>query len=389
MTVVDTHAPLVGVTGACRAVGVSRATWYRRRARALGGAAPAPAARSRSHPRRLTDAERDHVVAVLCSDEFRDRSPRAVYAILLERGEYLCSIRTMYRILHERRAVRERRALRNHPQNAVPRCRATAPNEVWSWDITKLPGPARSSFSLYVVIDIFSRSIVDWLVAERESTFLATRMIEQQIVAAGIDANQLTVHSDRGAPMTSRTMAQMLADLGVERSHSRPRVSNDNPFSEAQFKTMKYGATWPTRFVSLHHAREWAASFVQWYNHEHRHEGIGLFTPADVHAGRHLQLDVVRQRTLDAAYVRNPERFVRGRPVPPVVPAEVWINRPGETTLPLADAAHHLPTLQGGRGIQGGGAASPLVAAPETFDRATALRRRETRTELERVVQSS
>ena len=373
MSLVDHHAPTVGVTGVCRALGVSRATWYRRRTRSVE-ASPAP--RSRSHPRRLTDAERQEVIDVLCSEEFTDRAPREVYAILLERGKYLCSIRTMYRILHERKAVRERRTQRTHPENAVPRCCARGPNEVWSWDITKLPGPARTHFSLYVVLDVFSRFIVDWLLAERESALLATRLIEQQIIAAGIDAGQLTVHADRGAPMTSRSMAQMLADLHVDRSHSRPRVSNDNPFSESQFKTMKYCPSWPGRFTSREHAREWATSFVRWYNHEHRHEGIGLFTPADVHNGRHVAIDRERQRALDDAYATHPERFVRGRPTSPSLPAEVWINRPTEATITVQSSASlH---LQGGRGIQGGGASSPLVAAQETPVSTTTVDRRET-----------
>lgn len=330
MSLVDHHAPAVGVTSACRALGVSRATWYRRRAKSVEASA---AQRSRSHPRRLTDAERQAVVDALCSKEFQDRAPREVYAILLERGTYLCSIRTMYRILHERKAVRERRAQRDHPANAVPRCCARGPNEVWSWDITKIPGPARTHFSLYVVLDVYSRYVVDWLLAERESALLATRLIEQQIVTAGIDAGQLTVHADRGAPMTSRSMAQMLADLGVDRSHSRPRVSNDNPFSESQFKTMKYCPTWPGIFTDREHARQWVAAFMQWYNHQHRHEGIGLFTPADVYNGRHVSIDRERQRALDGAYAAHPERFVRGRPTSPDLPAEVWINRPTVATL--------------------------------------------------------
>ena len=336
MSLVDHHAPTVGVTGVCRALGVSRATWYRRRAQDVD---TSPSARSRSHPRRLTDSERQEVIDVLCSVEFSDRAPREVYAILLERRTYLCSIRTMYRILHDRKAVRERRAQRNHPENPVPRCCARGPNEVWSWDITKVPGPARTHFSLYVVLDVFSRFIVDWLLAERESALLATRLIEQQILAAGIDADQLTVHADRGAPMTSKSMAQMLADLHVDRSHSRPRVSNDNPFSESQFKTMKYCPSWPGRFMSREHAREWVAAFVRWYNHEHRHEGIGLFAPADVHNGRHLVIDRERQRALDEAYAAHPERFVRGHPTSPALPVEVWINRPTEATVMLEPPA--------------------------------------------------
>jgi putative transposase len=323
------------------------------------------------------------VLEVLCSNEFIDRAPREVYAILLERSEYLCSVRTMYRILAEHKAVRERRPQRNHPENAVPRCRATAPNQLWSWDITKLPGPARSFFSLYVVLDVFSRYVVAWLLARRESAYLATRLIEQAIVSAGIDADQLTVHADRGAPMTSKSVAQMLADLRVERSHSRPRVSNDNPFSEAQFKTLKYCPDYPGRFADVGAGRSWCASFFRWYNHEHRHEGIGLFTPADVHFGRHLKLDRVRQRALDAAYAAHPERFVKGPPKSPSVPDEVWINRPDDRTVLLPDVVTPAaPALPGGRGDpRGEGPRLPLVAAQDVPFDAALVYRRETSTE--------
>jgi putative transposase len=340
MTLVDQHASTVGVTDACRTVGVSRATWYRRRA-CRGDAASQP--RSRSHPRRLSDAERVRVLEVLCSDEFLDRAPREVYATLLERGEYLCSIRTMYRILAEQKAVRERRPQRNHPENAVPRCCATAPNQLWSWDITKLAGPHRTWFNLYVVLDVFSRYVVTWLIARRESSSLATRLLEHALIAEGIDEDQLTIHADRGAPMTSKSLAQLLAGLGVERSHSRPRVSNDNPFSEAHFKTLKYCPDYPGRFADIASARSWCTSFFGWYNHEHRHEGIGLFTPADVHRGRHLELGRIRQRTLDAAYASHPERFVRGRPTSPSVPSEVWINQPTDATMTPAGPAAPRP----------------------------------------------
>ncbi len=374
---VDQHAPTVGVTDACRAIGISRATWYRRRARRD---TPSTLPRSRSHPRRLSDAERQRVLEVLCRDEFIDRAPREVYAILLERGEYLCSVRTMYRILVEQRAVRERRRVRNHPENAVPRCCATAPNQLWSWDITKLPGPQRMFFSLYVVLDVFSRYVVAWLLAERESAYLATRLIEQTIVSAGIAADQLTVHADRGAPMTSKSIAQMLADLGVERSHSRPRVSNDNPFSEAQFKTMKYCPAWPGQFSGYRHAREWSASFTGWYNHDHRHEGIGFFTPADVHFGRHIEIAHVRRSTLGTAYAAHPERFVSGPPTPPSVPSEVWINRPTERTITMpAPVALLAPALPGGRGVpRGEGPRLPLVAASHASVTTTVVDRRET-----------
>lgn len=357
MTLVDQHASTVGVTDACRTLDVSRATWYRRRAR-RDDAPSRP--RSRSHPRRLSDAERARVLEVLCSDEFLDRAPREVYAILLERGEYLCSVRTMYRILAEQQAVRERRSQRNHPENVVPRCCATAPNQLWSWDITKLAGPHRTWFNLYVVLDVFSRYVVTWLVARHESSALATRLIEHALIAEGIDEDQLTIHADRGAPMTSHSLARLLAGLGVERSHSRPRVSNDNPFSEAQFKTLKYCPDYPGRFADIASSRAWCTSFFRWYNHEHRHEGIGLFTPADVHRGRHLEIGRVRQRALDAAFAAHPERFVRGRPTSPAVPAEVWINRPTDATMTPARPA--APLAQPFRGEAGELEGRPIPA---------------------------
>jgi putative transposase len=362
MTLVDQNAFTVGVTDACRTLGVSRATWYRRQARHRE-AAPRP--RSRSNPRRLGDAERARVLQVLCSDEFIDHAPREIYAMLLERGEYLCSVRTMYRILAEQNAVRERRPQRNHPENAVPRCCATGPKQLWSWDITKLAGPARTWFNLYVVLDVFSRFVVAWLLARRESACLATRLIEHALIAEGIDKDQLTIHADRGSAMTSRSLAQLLAGLGVERSHSRPRVSNDNPFSEAQFKTLKYCPGYPGRFTSIEAARGWCTSFFGWYNHEHRHEGIALFTPADVHHGRHLELGRIRQRTLDTAYAAHPERFVRGRPTSPSVPPEVWINRPGEAGIVISSPTQGPPSPSGGSPGCGGRRLSPPPNTPD------------------------
>ena len=376
MKIVDEHAPDVGVAPACRALEISRATWYRRRGRA---SAPARADRRRP-PRRLTDQERERVVEILCSEEFVDRSPRAVYATLLDRGEYLCSIRSMYRILAQRQAVRERREQRTHPPHAVPVLCARDSNELWTWDITKLAGPFRTWFSLYVILDVYSRFVVDWLLARSESAFLATRLIERAIRTHGVDPARLTIHADRGSPMTAKSMAQLLADLGVDRSHSRPRVSNDNPYSEAQFKTLKYCSQFPGEFAGYEDAKAWCRPFLHWYNHEHRHEGIGLFTPADVYTGRHLELTRARQCVLDRAYQANPERFVRGRPTPPIVPQEVWINRPGATTLALrADAAD----LPGGRGIpKGEGSRPPLVAAQQRLLHATSNHRRETHSEV-------
>lgn len=331
MKIVDKHAPEVGIAPACRAVEVSRATWYRRRKTSSGSSVED----RRRPPRRLSDAERDRIMTTLCSDEFVDRSPRAVYAILLERGEYLCSARTMYRIMAEQRAVRERRPQRKHPEYTVPICCARKPNDLWSWDITKIAGPNRSWFSLYVILDVYSRFVVSWLLARRESAFLAMRLIEHAIQIHDVDPSGLTIHADRGAPMRAKCTAQLMVDLGIERSHSRPRVSNDNPFSESQFKTLKYCPQYPGAFPGYESARTWSTTFFAWYNNEHRHEGIGLFTPADVYTGRHLQLTIVRQRVLDAAYVAHPERFVKGPPRPPAVPDEVWINRPTADLVPV------------------------------------------------------
>ncbi len=375
MTIVDQHAPEVGVAPACRAVEVSRSTWYRRRKKN-----PADERKPRPRPaRRLSDAERARIMEVLCSEEFVDRSPRAVYAILLGRGDYLCSVRTMYRILVEQRAVRERRKQRKHPEYTMPICCAKGPNELWSWDITKLAGPNRTWFSLYVIIDVYSRFVVGWLLAKRESAFLATNMIEQALHAHDVDPSRLTIHADRGSPMRANTTAQLMADLGIERSHSRPRVSNDNPFSEAQFKTLKYCPQYPGSFASIQEAKVWSATFIDWYNSDHRHEGVGFFTPADVHAGKHLELTRARQRVLDDAYAAHPERFVHGRPTPPRVPTEVWINQPSERTVPLASEALQAPTLPGGReDPRGEGPRLPLVAAPKTVDVATDDQRRET-----------
>jgi len=235
----------------------------------------------------------------------------------------------MYRLLHADAATRERRAIRRHPIYARPELLATAPRQVWSWDITKLRGPQPGVwYNLYVVIDIFSRMIVGWLLADREDASLAEGLIADACTREGIGPQQLTVHADRGAPMTSKLVAELLLDLGVTRSHSRPSVSNDNPYSEAQFKTMKYGSTYPDRFASLADAQTWVSSFICWYNTEHRHSGLGLLPPMVIHQGQAAVVSSARQHTLDVAYAEHPERFVRGRPVPPAVPEAVWINPP-------------------------------------------------------------
>jgi putative transposase len=312
---------------ACRAFGVARSSFYRRRR-------PAPAKselviHSRPVHRRLTTQERAVVLDTLNSERFADASPAQVYATLLDEGVYVCSISTMYRILRGTRLVRERRNQLRHPNYTKPELLATEPNQVWSWDITKLRGPCKwMFFQLYVILDIFSRYVVGWLVADRESEALAVDLLEQTCTKQGIKRGELTIHADRGSSMTSKSVAFLLADLGVEKTHSRPHVSNDNPFSESQFKTMKYRPQFPERFASIEEARAFLRIFFPWYNTEHRHSGIGLLTPEAVHHGRGAATTAHRADVLLSAFHARPERFVRGIPRPPDLPTAAWINPP-------------------------------------------------------------
>ena len=321
-------ASQVGVAPACRALGVSRATFYRRHKVTPGHQQP------RSTPARaLCESEREHVLNVLASPRFVDRAPAEVVATLLDEGQYLCSERTMYRILAANQPVRERRNQLEHPRYTKPELVATGPNETWSWDITRLLGPTRwTYFYLYVLLDIFSRYVVGWMVAERENAALAATLIEQTCLKQGIEPQVLTLHSDRGAPMTSKCTAQLLADLGVTRSLSRPQVSDDNPFSEAQFKTLKYHPGFPRRFDDIHAAIAFCRSFFPWYNTEHRHGGIAMLTPDDVHHGRAHTVLQQREQTLRDAWSHHPDRFVRGIPKPLPLPDAVWINPPATST---------------------------------------------------------
>jgi putative transposase len=335
-------APLVGVRAACRAVGRSQAGHYRRH-RQSPPPTPRPRPARRPQPRALSQAEREQVRAVLNSEDFVDAAPATVYHTLLDEGTYLASPSTMYRILREHGEVRERRRHATHPAHVKPELLATEPNQVWSWDITRLRGPGKQIFyHLYSIIDIYSRYTVGWLVAARESEYLAERLIADTLTKQNITADQLTIHADRGSSMASRTVAQLLADLGVTRSHSRPRVSNDNPYSESQFKTLKYRPDFPDRFGSIEDARAFCRRFFTWYNTEHYHSGIGWHHPADVHYGRVADVYRARADVLAAAYHRHPQRFVRRPPTPPVVPTTVWINPPPfteENTNPLAISA--------------------------------------------------
>ena len=279
--------------------------------------------------RALTPDERVVVRDLLESERFVDHSPYEVYAELLDEGVYYCSISTMYRILHEHEEVQERRNQRRHPTYTKPELLSTGPNQVWSWDITKLRGPAKwHYYYLYTMLDIYSRYVVGWLLAERESADLAQQLITASCEKQQIARHQLTIHSDRGSPMIAHSVAQLLDHLGVAKTHSRPYTSNDNPFSEAQFKTMKYRPDYPERFGSSQDARSWAHTFFDWYNYEHYHTALGLLTPASVHFGQAPDIIAQRQLTLDAAYERHPQRFVRGAPKPPTLPTAVWINPP-------------------------------------------------------------
>ena len=317
-------AESVGIAPACEALAVPRSTFYRH----SNPRDTVDPVRPRSH-RRLSEAERQEVLNVLHSDRFADKSPAQVYAILLDEGIYYCSIRTMYRILKVNGEVRERRNQLRHPNYKKPELLAVAPNEVWSWDITKLRGPVKwTYFYLYVILDIFSRYVVGWMVAHRESAELAKRLIRESCRKQGIEPDQLTIHADRGSSMRSKSVALLLSDLGIIKSHSRPYVSNDNPYSEAQFKTLKYQPEFPDRFGSIQDSRAFCQPFFNYYNTEHRHSGIGLMTPEAVHYGWAEEINAARQDTLLSAYALHPERFVRKAPEPPLLPREAWINPP-------------------------------------------------------------
>ena len=326
MPAVSELAVSVGARPACEALNVARASFYRWRQRA--GAVAQPVARSKP-ARALCPAERETVLACLHEERFRDRSPAAVYATLLDEGQYHCSIRTMYRLLAERGESRERRDQLTHPRYQKPELLATAPNQLWSWDITKLLGPAKwTYFYLYVILDVFSRYVTGWMVAPRESAELAKRFIEDSCAKQNIQPGQLTVHADRGSAMTSKPVAFLMADLGITKTHSRPYVSDDNPYSESQFRTLKYRPEFPDRFGSIQDARAFCLRFFPWYNDEHRHSALGLMAPAMVHYGQAPLIRRQRQFVLDAAYQAHPERFVRKTPRAPELPNVVWINKP-------------------------------------------------------------
>jgi putative transposase len=321
-------APAGGMTAAaCAALGVSRATVQRRRARLV---APAAIVRPRRRSMRaLTAPQQQVVLDLLHAPRFADQAPAEIYASLLDEGVYHCSIRTMYRLLGQNGEVRERRRQLRHPAYQKPELLAERPNQVWSWDITRLMGPSKwSCFYLYVILDIFSRRVVGWCVADAETATLFRPLFDDAIAKHNVPPGQLTLHADRGGPMKAKATALLLADLGVTRSHNRPHTSNDNPFSESHFKTLKYQPRFPQRFGCIEDARSFCRRFFDWYNQDHHHAGIGLMTPDQVHYGQTDAVHAARQATLATAFRQNPERFVSKLPTPPAKPIAAWINPP-------------------------------------------------------------
>ena len=320
---VEDLAKTIGVQAACTALAVTRSSLYRARKPVL------EISKRAISPRALSKTEKEAVRSELNSERFQDLSPREVYATLIDEGRYLCSWRSMYRVLVENEEVRERRNQLRHPHYTKPELLATGPNQLWSWDITKLLGPAKwNYYHLYTILDVYSRYVVGWLIADRESAALAQELISETYLRQGIEPGKLVIHADRGSSMTSKSVALLMADLGVTKTHSRPHVSNDNPFSEAQFKTLKYQPDFPSCFGSLEDARAWAQKFFNWYNYEHHHSGLALLTPDEVHYRRAETVLKKRREVLQAAYEKNPQRFVKGVPVLEQLPVAVWINPP-------------------------------------------------------------
>lgn len=326
MKLAESLAKEVNIQQACAALAIPRASYYRWQDREEHRSKE----RRKNRPPLSLSAEEERVVLeILHSDRFVDQAPQEIYNALLDEGNYLCSVRTMYRILNKHGEVKERRNQLVHPYYQKPELLATAPNQLWSWDITKLRGPAKwTYYYLYVILDVFSRYVVGWMVAHREQAALAQKLIEQTCEKQGIKPGQLTIHADRGSSMTSKPVAFLMADLGITKSHSRPYVSDDNPYSESQFKTLKYRPDFPERFDSIEDARAFCQPFFRWYNGEHYHSGIGFLTPEAVHYGNAEQIIKERQAVLLAAYEKYPKRFKGKPPSPATLPETVWINKP-------------------------------------------------------------
>jgi len=327
MDLIEKYKHELGVRDACDTFGVSEATWYRHKNNAKSSLS-APKEKKRHH-RRLSEKEEEELLNVMCKERFMNMAPEAIVACLLDEDEYYASARTMYRLLDRQKAVKERRQQLKHPEYKKPELLATGPNQVWTWDITKLrTGRKHDYLHLYVIIDVFSRYTVGWLVADRECSMLAEKFIADTCWEQNIEPGQLTIHADRGTSMRSKTVAQMMADMGVSRSHSRPHVSNDNPYSESQFKTLKYGSNFPKFFESVSVAKEFLEEWFEWYNKEHRHSGIQKLTPKNVHYGEAEEILEKRRQVMERAYEKHPERFLKGIPKLRVLDSNVYINKP-------------------------------------------------------------
>ena len=345
MAGVNILAPDVGMLRACSALRVHRSGVYREDVRRRCLVTPAVIRQPRpAPPLALSAPERQVLHDVLCGERFVDCAPPTIYATLLDEGTYLASVRTMYRLLAGNDQARERRNQRTHPVYTKPELLATGPNQVWSWDITKIKGPVKwTYYHLYVILDIFSRYVVGWMIAPRESAQLAEQLISQTVAKQNVAPGELTLHADRGTSMRSKMVAELLVDLEVTKSHSRPYVSDDNPYSEAHFKTLKYRPEFPPRFGCIEDARAHCQEFFPWYNDTHRHSGIGYMTPAAVHHGQAQGLFRLRADTLDAAFMVNPKRFKGICPQPPKLPVAAWINPPKmEPTISKTSQQHSL-----------------------------------------------
>ena len=334
-------------TRACFVLGLNRSPVYAHRYRATNDEAPRRCRKNAIQPRALSSEEREKVIAVLHSEPYADQPPAEIYQRLLEQQQYLCSVSTMHRMLRNKGESGDRRNQRPAQQPAVPRLLAQAPNEVWTWDITKLPLVRRGIYlSLYVVLDLFSRFVVAWMISLKENSALSKQLMEQAVARYGIEPGQLTLHQDRGSPMIAHGYLDQMRELDVTCSHSRPRVSNDNPFSESQFKTQKHQPDYPGRFSDVSHARHWSEDYFDWYNFEHHHSGLAGFTPEQVFSGRYVEIAKLKQQVLDRRYALNPERFVQGRPRIPMPAKSVAIN-PVTDTAEATEASDRVnfPTL--------------------------------------------
>ncbi len=353
MTVLRHKPARLPMATACRALGLNRGTVYQWQ-KITVVKAPSRSRKDCPQPRALSEAECQNVIDTLCSEQYHDQPPHEVYYQLLELGRYLCSVSTMHRLLRDMSCAGERRQQRPAQHHAIPRLAATKPNEVWTWDITKLATQRRGSYlCLYVVIDLFSRHVVAWMLSRKENSALAQQLMGEALERYGIKPGELTIHQDRGAPMIAHSYLDLMSEMGVTSSHSRPRVSNDNPFSESQFKTAKYQPDYPGKFDSIEHGRQWCENYFEWYNFSHHHSSLAGFTPAQVFTGQCKVLNEVRQQALTNQYERHPERFVKGKPYANMPPDSVFINPiQADENGDYVDTAVNFPTLPAARESQ-------------------------------------